>query len=143
LQLLRTEFYGENGSEGKILRPLPDAQAPEEFWVIALHHFCTSDRLRRWAWSLSDGTAPGNEPNIAVVVWHKEATLKTMTCRELGGPCDEQMTADSWDEMVKRMTAHVMKEHPQTAQDMRKMHEQDPKKWGSEMKPKWDAKQQA
>jgi len=32
-----------------------------------------------------------------------------------------------------------MTNHPETAEEMKKMHEQDPKKWGREMKPKWDA----
>jgi predicted small metal-binding protein len=69
--------------------------------------------------------------------------VKTMTCRELGGPCDKQMTADSWDEMVKAMTAHVLKEHPQTAKEMQRMHEEDPKKWSRDMRPKWDSKPEA
>ena len=66
--------------------------------------------------------------------------MRTMTCRELGGPCDQQLSAQSWDEMVKSMTAHVLREHPHTAEEMKRMHEQDPKKWGREMKPKWDAR---
>ncbi len=66
--------------------------------------------------------------------------MKTMTCRELGGPCNEKLSASSWDEMVKTMTKHVMASHPDTAKDMERMHKQDPKKWGREMKPKWDAK---
>ena len=69
--------------------------------------------------------------------------MKTMTCKELGGPCEKKLTAPSWDEMVKTMTAHVMQEHQQTAKDMQKMHEQDPKKWGREMRPKWDSKPEA
>ncbi len=65
--------------------------------------------------------------------------MKTMTCKELGGPCDHKMSAASWGEMVKSMTAHVMEKHPDTARAMKKMHEEDPEKWGHEMKPKWDA----
>jgi len=42
--------------------------------------------------------------------------------------------------MVKAMTKHVMEKHPNTANAMEKMHNEDPKKWGREMKPKWDAK---
>ena len=68
-----------------------------------------------------------------------EKSMKTMTCRQLGGTCDAPLTADSWDAMVKKMTAHVLEKHPDVAQKMAKMHEQDPKKWGAEMKPKWDA----
>ena len=65
--------------------------------------------------------------------------MKTMTCKELGGTCDQQLTAGTWDEMVKLMTHHVMEKHPDVAKAMQKMHEQDPKKWGTEMKPKWEA----
>jgi hypothetical protein len=42
--------------------------------------------------------------------------------------------------MVKTMTKHVMDNHPETAEAMKKMHQEDPGKWGREMKPKWDAK---
>ena len=65
--------------------------------------------------------------------------MKTMTCKELGGKCDQTLSANSWDEMVKKMTSHVMEKHPDVAEDMKKMHEQDSQKWGKEMKPKWDA----
>ena len=65
--------------------------------------------------------------------------MKTMTCRELGGTCDERLAADSWDGMVKAMTQHVLQKHPDVAKDMERMHNEDPKKWGREMRPKWDA----
>jgi predicted small metal-binding protein len=65
--------------------------------------------------------------------------MKTMTCRELGGVCDQKLSAETWDEMVKTMTRHVMENHPDTARAMEKMHNDDPKKWGREMKLKWDA----
>ena len=61
--------------------------------------------------------------------------MKTMTCKELGGKCDQKLSAGSWDEMVK----HVMTTHPDVAKEMEKMHNADPKKWGRETKPKWDA----
>jgi hypothetical protein len=32
-----------------------------------------------------------------------------------------------------------MEKHPDVAKQMEKMHNEDPKKWGNEMKPKWDA----
>jgi predicted small metal-binding protein len=65
--------------------------------------------------------------------------MKTMTCRELGGKCDQRLSADSWEAMVKAMTKHVMAQHPDLAKDMEKMHSQHPKRWSSEMRPKWDA----
>lgn len=65
--------------------------------------------------------------------------MKTMTCRELGGKCDQKLSAASWDEMVQAMSKHVMEKHPDVAKEMEQMHKADPKKWGREMKPKWDA----
>jgi predicted small metal-binding protein len=65
--------------------------------------------------------------------------MKSMTCRELGGKCDQELVASSWDEMVKVMTKHVLEQHPDVAGAMEKMHKADPKKWGREMKPRWEA----
>jgi predicted small metal-binding protein len=65
--------------------------------------------------------------------------MKSMTCRQLGGKCDQKLTANSWDEMVTVMTKHVMEKHPDVAKDMEAMHKRDPKQWGREMKPKWEA----
>jgi predicted small metal-binding protein len=59
--------------------------------------------------------------------------------KELGGTCDQNLSANSWDEMVQKMTKHVRDKHPDVAKDMEKMHNEDPKKWGREMKPKFDA----
>lgn len=65
--------------------------------------------------------------------------MKTMTCKQLGGTCDQTLTAPTWDDMVKKMTRHVMENHPDVAKQMKEMHDKDPKRWGREMKPKWDA----
>jgi predicted small metal-binding protein len=64
--------------------------------------------------------------------------MKTMTCRDLGGACDQKLSANSWNEMVQKMSKHVMDKHPDVAKEMEKMHNEDPKKWGREMKPKFD-----
>lgn len=65
--------------------------------------------------------------------------MKTLTCRELGGVCDERLSTETWDGMVQMMTAHVMDKHPDTAKEMEAMHAENPEKWGKEMKPKWEA----
>lgn len=67
--------------------------------------------------------------------------MKTMTCMELGGPCNQELSAETWEEMVEVMTMHVKKNHPDTEKEMEKMHSETPEKWGEEMKPKWDAAQ--
>jgi len=53
---------------------------------------------------------------------------------------DQRLSAQTWDEMVKAMTRHVLEKHPDTAKAMERMHNEDPAKWGRETKPKWDAK---
>lgn len=65
--------------------------------------------------------------------------MKTLTCRALGGVCDQKLSANSWEEMVKTMTKHVMEKHPDVAKQMEKMHNEDPQAWGKKMKPKWEA----
>jgi hypothetical protein len=65
--------------------------------------------------------------------------MKTMTCKELGGVCNADLSAETWNEMVQKMTKHVIANHPELAKEMEKMHDKDPKKWGSQYKPKWDA----
>lgn len=65
--------------------------------------------------------------------------MKTLTCTELGGKCDHKISAETWDVAVKKMTVHVMDKHSDVAEEMKKMHEANPKKWSREMKPKWEA----
>jgi predicted small metal-binding protein len=48
--------------------------------------------------------------------------MKSLTCKELGGTCDYELTADSWEDMVQAMTKHVMQRHPDVAKSMEKMH---------------------
>jgi hypothetical protein len=40
--------------------------------------------------------------------------------------------------MVKAMVKHVTEKRPDVAKEMEKMHNEDPKRWGRETKPKWD-----
>jgi predicted small metal-binding protein len=65
--------------------------------------------------------------------------VKTLTCKQLGGTCEQKLSANSWDEMVKVMTKHVMDKHPDVAKKMEKMHNEDPQRWARETKPKWEA----
>jgi predicted small metal-binding protein len=67
--------------------------------------------------------------------------MKTMACKDLGGTCVQTLSANTWDEMVQKMSKHVIEKHPDVAKKMEAMHNEDPKKWGREMKPKFDAVQ--
>ncbi|MBV8373343.1 MAG: DUF1059 domain-containing protein [Candidatus Eremiobacteraeota bacterium] len=65
--------------------------------------------------------------------------MKALKCRDLGGACGREISAESWDDLVHAMTKHVMETHPDVAKQMEKMHNDDPQKWSKEMKPKWEA----
>ena len=64
--------------------------------------------------------------------------MKTMTCADLGGLCEQKLSAETWNEMVEVMTKHVKENHPETAEEMEETHNKDPKKWSDEMEPKWE-----
>ncbi len=53
--------------------------------------------------------------------------MKMMTCRQLGGPCDEKITGSTPDEMMANGMKHLEKAHPQMAADVKSMPEDDPK----------------
>lgn len=53
--------------------------------------------------------------------------MKAMICEQLDGTCDKRLSAESWDEMVKTTTGHVMEKHPDVARQMKKMHEDAPR----------------
>ena len=53
--------------------------------------------------------------------------MKILTCRELGGTCDQKLSANSWNEMVQKMSKHVMDKHPDVAKEMEKMHTKTPR----------------
>ena len=65
--------------------------------------------------------------------------MKVMQCKDLGGVCDQKLSAETWNEMVQAMLHHVLEKHPDVAKQMERMHKEDPNKWGRENKPKWDA----
>jgi predicted small metal-binding protein len=65
--------------------------------------------------------------------------MKTLTCKELGGKCDQRLSAHTWNEMVKTMAKHVTQKHLDVAKEMEKMYMENPEMWIKETKPKWDA----
>ena len=76
---------------------------------------------------------------IELKIINLKTYMKTLLCKDLGGPCDQKLSAESWGQMVGIMTKHVMENHPDTAKEMEKMHSEDPERWGKEHKPKWEA----
>ena len=50
-----------------------------------------------------------------------------------------ELMAETREEMVKKMTEHVIKSHPDTAKDMEALHREDSKAWGKQFRTTWDA----
>ena len=73
--------------------------------------------------------------------------MKTMTCKQLGGACDEKFTAATFEEMAELSKAHGMEmfkqgdeAHMKAMEEMRKMM-QDGKvqEWLDEKRKEFDA----
>ena len=66
--------------------------------------------------------------------------MKTMTCTQLGGKCNQKLSAYTWEAMVEVIAKHFADKHPkELAKELEKARTKDPLKWAAEMKPKWDA----
>ena len=67
--------------------------------------------------------------------------MKQMTCAQMGGPADCQVMiqGSSAEEMAQNGTNHVMQAHPDLAEQMSKMSQEDKDKWMADFRPKFDA----
>ena len=53
--------------------------------------------------------------------------MKTMTCAQMGGMCEEKITASTSDEMLSKGMAHLEATHPEMAASVKEMPKEDPK----------------
>ncbi len=67
---------------------------------------------------------------------------KTMTCKELAGPCDHAMTAATSDEMMGKGMEHLKGTHPELAAEIESTPKDDPKMvgWYDKFMKDWEAK---
>lgn len=65
--------------------------------------------------------------------------MKTMKCSDMGGPCDEKISANSWEEMKARGMKHLGRAHPEMAEQMKSWNPTDVEKWEAVAKAKFDA----
>ena len=63
--------------------------------------------------------------------------MKTMTCRQMGGPCDDKISANSPDEMMKKGMEHAEKNHPDLAKKMKEMSPEERKDWNHSFMKAW------
>jgi predicted small metal-binding protein len=65
--------------------------------------------------------------------------MKTMTCSQMGGPCDAAMTAGSAEEMATMGWKHLEEVHPELVEKMKDTTQEEKDKWMAEHNAKWDA----
>ena len=63
-----------------------------------------------------------------------------MTCKQMGGPCEEKIHGTTPDEMMENGTKHLEEKHPEMAADMKKMAKDDPKmvEWQEKFNMDWE-----
>ncbi len=68
-----------------------------------------------------------------------------MTCAQMGGPCDEAMTAETSDEMMGQGMAHLESAHPEMAAQVKAMSHDDPMmvSWAKKFAEDWESAPEA
>jgi predicted small metal-binding protein len=67
--------------------------------------------------------------------------MKTLTCSQMGGPCDAKITGSTMDEMMINGMKHLEEVHPQMAEDVKKASPTDPMMiaWNEKFKNDFEA----
>lgn len=66
--------------------------------------------------------------------------MKTMTCAQLGGMCEEAITGSTSLEMMDNGMKHLESAHPEMAADIKAMPKDDPKMvaWSEKFMKDWE-----
>jgi predicted small metal-binding protein len=66
--------------------------------------------------------------------------MKAMTCAQMGGMCDEKMSASTPDEMMGKGMQHLEAAHPEMAASVKAMAETDPLmvEWNEKFAKTWE-----
>lgn len=64
-----------------------------------------------------------------------------MTCRQMGGMCDEAMSASTREEMIGKGMVHLEAAHPEMAATIKTMSKDDPMMvaWSEKFNKDWEA----
>ena len=73
--------------------------------------------------------------------------MKTFTCKEMGGPCDEAFEGSAAEEVGNKGGQHIMSStddaHKPMREQMAKSSEEDKNKWWTWFNGEWDKKAEA
>jgi predicted small metal-binding protein len=78
---------------------------------------------------------------ITVLFLDNKKSMKTMTCAQMGGPCDHPITAETSEEMMGLGMQHIEDAHPEMAADIKAMPADAPAMvaWSEKFHKDWDA----
>ncbi len=67
--------------------------------------------------------------------------MKTMTCAQLGGPCEARITGDTPEEIMKNGMNHLEKNHSEIAERIKEMSPTNPEmvEWNKKFMKDWQA----
>jgi predicted small metal-binding protein len=67
--------------------------------------------------------------------------MKTLTCAQLGGPCDAAISANTPEELMTKGMAHLESAHPDMAAKVKSTPKDDPMMvaWNEKFKKDWEA----
>ena len=62
-----------------------------------------------------------------------------MTCAQMGGPCDKEITGSTPDEMMEKGMEHLEEAHPEMAAQVKAMAKDDPVmvEWNKKFMKEW------
>lgn len=64
--------------------------------------------------------------------------MKIITCKQMGGPCDYAVTANTPKEMIDKGMEHVKKNHPDIAQNMDSTPQEEKDVWYDSFMKTWE-----
>lgn len=67
--------------------------------------------------------------------------MKTLTCAQMGGPCDEKVSGSTQDELMANGMKHLEAAHPEMAESVKKASPDDPMmiEWRKNFDAAWSA----
>ena len=65
--------------------------------------------------------------------------MKTMTCSAMGGPCDATVSGSTEKELMDAGWAHMEAAHPELAEEVKAMSQEEKDKWAADFHAKYDA----
>jgi len=66
--------------------------------------------------------------------------MKTMTCKQMGGPCDANVQGETPEEMMQNGMTHLEQAHPKMATDIKATPKDDPRmvEWNKKFMTDWE-----